>query len=159
MMPASGWAAGARRARAEDGRPRRDRASGTYPYLVTPSYVADARARLGQDHLLAALVMTAPTTDRDVVRRVAGEPLAFLTGQGGYQRNLSRLGFSEPDIDEVSDRLLDGIVAWGDDDAIAARIAEYHAAGADQVVLRILDVEGDGDLHTSRERLASALLR
>ena len=137
----------------------RARASGTYPYLVTPSYVADARARLGDDHLLAALVMTAPTTDRDLVRRVAGEPLAFLTGQGGYRRNLLRLGFSEPDIDEVSDRLLDGIVAWGDDDAIAARVAEYHAAGADQVVLRILDVKGDGDLYTSRERLASALLR
>lgn len=136
----------------------RDRASGTYPYLVTPSYVADARARLGEDHLLAALVMTAPTTDRELVRRVAGEPLAFLTAPGGYRDNLLRLGFSEPDIDEVSDRLLDGIVAWGDDDAIAARVAEYHAAGADQVVLRILDVGGEGDLHTSREHLASVLL-
>ncbi|TAK69180.1 MAG: TIGR03620 family F420-dependent LLM class oxidoreductase [Actinomycetota bacterium] len=134
----------------------RDRAGGAYPYLVTPQYVADARARLGPDRLVAVLLMTAPTTDRERVRRVAGEPLAFLTAAGGYRRNLLRLGFSESDIDEVSDRLLDGIVAWGDVDDIAARIAAYHAAGADQVVLRILDI--DGDLPASRERLASALL-
>lgn len=135
----------------------RDRAGGAYPYLVTPSYVADARTRLGPDRLLAVLLMTVPTADRAVARRVASEPLAFFTAPGGYRRNLLRQGFSEPDIDKVTDRLLDGIVAWGDDGAIAARIDEYRAAGADQVVLRVLDV--DGDLTISRDRLASALLR
>ncbi len=134
----------------------RDRASGAYPYLVTPSYVAEARSRLGPDRLLAVLLMTAPTRDRELVRRAATNPLAFLTTQGGYRRNLLRLGFSEPDIDDVSDQLLDGIVAWGDDETIASRIAEYHSAGADQVVLRILDV--DDNLATNRTRLARTLL-
>lgn len=135
----------------------RDRAAGAYPYLVTPSYVTDARARLGPDHLLAVLLMTVPTSDRDRARRAAAGPLSGLTKTGGYRRNLLRLGFSEADIDDVSDRLLDGIVAWGDGDIIAARIAEYHAAGADQVVLRILDT--DDDLPASREHLARTLLR
>ena len=133
-----------------------DRASGAYPYLVTPAYVTDARSRLGEDHLLVVLLMTIASTDRDVVRGAAAEPLGFLTQQGGYRSNLTRLGFTEADIDGVSDRLLDGITAWGEPDAIAARIAEYPAAGADQVVLRILDV--DDDMPTARERLARTLL-
>jgi probable F420-dependent oxidoreductase len=133
----------------------RDRASGAYPYLVTPSYVTDARDRLGEDRLLAVLLMTVASTDRDVVRRAAAEPLGFLTRQGGYRNNLLRLGFETSDIDGVSDRLLDGITAWGEPDAIAARIADYHAAGADQVVLRILDV--DDDMPATRERLAQEL--
>ena len=100
--------------------------------------------------------MTIPTPDRETARNAAAGPLAFLTQQGGYRSNLLRLGFSEADIDGVSDRLLDGITAWGDDACIAARIAEYRDAGADQVVLRILDV--DGDLYSARERLAASLL-
>jgi probable F420-dependent oxidoreductase len=133
----------------------RDRASGAYPYLVTPSYVADARATLGADRLLAVLLMVIPVSDREAARRAAGMPLDFLAKVGGYRRNLLRQGFSESDIDEVSDRLLDGIAAWGDLEAIAARVAEFRAAGADQVVLRILGVD---DLVTWRARLAEALI-
>jgi probable F420-dependent oxidoreductase len=133
----------------------RDRASGAYPYLVTPSYVADTRATLGQDRLLAVLLMVMPVADREVARTAAAVPLEFLAKVGGYRRNLLRQGFSEADIDGVSDRLLDGIAAWGDPAAIAARVAEYHAAGADQVVLRILGVD---DIASSRTRLAEALV-
>ena len=119
----------------------RDRAGGAYPFLVTPSYVTDARAVLGADQTLAVLLMVMPTTDREAARRAAATPLDFLTKVGGYRRNLLRQGFSESDIDDVSDRLLDGITAWGELDSIAARVAEYRAAGADQVVLRILGVD------------------
>jgi probable F420-dependent oxidoreductase len=133
----------------------RDRACGAYPYLVTPSYITDARAVLGPDRLLAVLLMVVPVTDREAARRAAAVPLDFLAKVGGYRRNLLRQGFSEPDIDNVSDRLLDGIAAWGDLDAIAARVAQYRAAGADQVVLRILGVD---DMATSRAQLAEALI-
>jgi probable F420-dependent oxidoreductase len=133
----------------------KDRANGAYPFLVTPSYVTDARAALGADRLLAVLLMVMPVTDREEARRAAAVPLDFLTKVGGYRRNLLRQGFSESDIDDVSDRLLDGITAWGDLDTIAARVAEYRAAGADQVVLRILGVD---DMVTWRARLAEALI-
>jgi probable F420-dependent oxidoreductase len=133
----------------------RDRAGGAYPYLVTPSYVTDARAALGTDRLLAVLLMVMPVTDREVARRAAAVPLDFLAKVGGYRRNLLRQGFSESDIDQVSDRLLDGITAWGDLETIAARVAEYRAAGADQVVLRILGVD---DLAAWRARLADAVV-
>lgn len=133
----------------------RDRAAGAYPFLVTPSYVSDARAVLGGDRSLAVLLMVVPTTDRDAARRAVAEPLEFLAKVGGYRRNLLRQGFSEPDIDDVSERLLDGIAAWGDLDRNADRINEYRAAGADQVVLRILGVD---DLAGWRERLAHKLI-
>jgi probable F420-dependent oxidoreductase len=132
----------------------RDRADGAYPFLVTPSYVADARAALG-DKTLAVLVMVMPTTDREAARRAAAAPLDFLTKVGGYRRNLLRQGFSESDIDDVRDRMLDGITAWGELDSIATRVAEYRAAGADQVVVRLL---GTDDEHAWQARLAEALI-
>jgi len=131
----------------------RDRASGAYPFLVTPSYVTDARATLGADKTLAVLVMVLPTTDREAARQAAATPLDFLAKVGGYRRNLLRQGFSDSDIDEVSDRLLDGITAWGDLDTIAARVAEYRAAGADQVVVRLLGADD-----AWQRRLADALI-
>lgn len=133
----------------------RDRADGAYPFLVTPSYVAAARQMLGADRQLAVLLMVIPVTDREQARRAAAEPLGFLAKAGGYRRNLMRLGFSESDIDGVSDRLLDGITAWGDVASIASRVAEYREEGADQIVLRILGVD---DLAVWRTRLAEALL-
>jgi probable F420-dependent oxidoreductase len=133
----------------------RARAGGAYPFLVTPAYVADARAALGVDKTLAVLVMVMPTTDREAARAAAATPLDFLTKVGGYRRNLLRQGFSESDIDDVSDRLLDGITAWGDLESIAARVAEYRAAGADHVVVRLL---GADDEHTWQQRLAEALI-
>jgi probable F420-dependent oxidoreductase len=133
----------------------RDRAGGAYPFLVTPSYISAARDVLGRDRLLAVLLMVIPTTDREQARRAAAEPLGFLTKVGGYRRNLTRLGFTATDIDTVSDRLLDGITAWGDLDSIAARVAELREAGADQVVLRILGAE---DLAAWRTRLAEKLI-
>lgn len=133
----------------------RDRTAGAYPYLVTPSYVANARTALGPDRRLAILLMAMPTTDREAARRAAATPLEFLAGQGGYRRNLIRQGFTEIDIDTVSDRLLDGITAWGPPERIAERIGRYREAGADQVVLRILGVD---DLPLWRSRLAHVLL-
>jgi probable F420-dependent oxidoreductase len=133
----------------------RDRAGGAYPFLVTPSYVTCARSVLGADKTLAVLLMVVATTDREAARRAVATPLDFLTKVGGYRRNLLRQRFSEPDIDDVSDRLLDGITAWGELDSIAARVAEYRAAGADQVVLRIL---GADDERACQARLAEGLI-
>lgn len=134
----------------------RERAGGAYPYLVTPEYVRQAKTLIGADRTLAVLQMVIPLTDRDDVRRAASGPLEFLAWKpGGYRRNLLRQGFTEADIDQVSDRLLDGITAWGEPRRISERVAEYHAAGADQVVLRIV---GADDIAMWRAKLAATLL-
>lgn len=74
------------------------------------------------------------TTTVLVARETARGPLRFLSGVAGYIANFERMGFSDTDISEVSDRLVDDLVAWGDDDAIVARVTEQLDAGADQVV-------------------------
>ena len=49
-----------------------------------------------------------------------------------------RLGFTEDDLLEGgSDRLVDALVAWGDEAAIASA-SEHRDAGADHVCLQIL---------------------
>jgi hypothetical protein len=48
---------------------------------------------------------------------------------------MARLGYSEREITEVSDRLVDGIVGHGDAAAIAAKVREHLAAGADHVMI------------------------
>jgi probable F420-dependent oxidoreductase len=134
----------------------RDRAGGAYPFLVTTSYVTDARAILGANRSLAVLLMVIPFTERESARQAAAVPMRFLCSVGGYRANLLRQGFTEVDIDSVSDRLLDGITAWGSAQDIASRVAEYHAAGADQVVLRMIGV--DGDQSETHVRIAQALV-
>lgn len=114
----------------------RDRASGAYPYLVTPEYIADARARLGAGPALAVLLTIIPEPDPGTARGIARESMRFLATVPGYVNNFRRMGFGAEDIAGVSDRLIDAVTAWGDETAIRRRLAEYRAAGADQVVLQ-----------------------
>ncbi|HVS68198.1 MAG TPA: LLM class F420-dependent oxidoreductase, partial [Mycobacteriales bacterium] len=49
------------------------------------------------------------------------------------------LGFTDDDFaDGGSDRLIDALVAWGDEAAIAARVKEHRDAGADHVCIQVV---------------------
>lgn len=51
--------------------------------------------------------------------------------------NLRELGYDDDDFaDGGSDRLVDAIVAWGDEQTIAKRVREHIDAGADHVALQ-----------------------
>jgi hypothetical protein len=77
----------------------------------------------------------------------------------GYAANLRRMGFAEEEIAQLSDRLVDAVVAWGDLDVVAARIAEYLRAGADQVVLSVVSADPPGSLPVQQwQQLAKALI-
>jgi probable F420-dependent oxidoreductase len=116
----------------------RDRASGAYPYLVTPEYVASARTILGAEPQLAVLLDVIPEADPARAREIARDTgMRFVTGLPAYAANLRRMGFDEDDVSGLSDRLVDGVTAWGDLDAIVGRIGEYRTAGADQVVVQL----------------------
>jgi probable F420-dependent oxidoreductase len=116
----------------------RDRASGAYPYLVTPDYVASAREILGGERQLAVLLNVIPEREPDRAREIARDSgMRFLAAVPGYAANLRRMGFDEDDISGLSNRLVDGVTAWGDLDTIVRRIGEYRAAGADQVVVQL----------------------
>jgi len=139
----------------------RDRAAGAYPLLVTPDYTARARSLVGDDAVLVVGQFVILDADPERARALARGPLGFMTaGAGsGYAANLRRMGFAEEEIAQLSDRLVDAVVAWGDLDVVAARIAEHLRAGADQVVLSVLSADPPGSLPVQQWRqLAKALI-
>jgi probable F420-dependent oxidoreductase len=137
----------------------RDRAAGAYPFLVTPGYTAQARALLGEDVALVVGQFAAVEPDPRRARELARGRLRFMTTAGGYAANLRRMGFSEDEIAQLADRLIDAVVAWGDLDAIAERVGQHLAAGADQVALSVLSAGPPGSLPIRQWRqLAQALV-
>jgi hypothetical protein len=48
------------------------------------------------------------------------------------------MGFSDDEIAQRADRLIDGLIAWGDVDAVAERLAQHRRAGADHIAVNVL---------------------
>lgn len=138
----------------------RDRAAGAYPLLLTPDYTAQARSLLGQDAVLVVGQFVIVEPDPEQARARARGLLGSMTARGGgYAANLGRMGFAEDEIAQLSDRLVDAVVAWGDLDAVAARVAEHLRAGADQVALSVMSADPPGSLPVQQWRqLAKALI-
>ena len=137
----------------------REVAAGAHPYLVTPEHTARARTILGADRLLAPEQAAVLETDPSVARAVGRAHLAIYLSLPNYRRNLLTLGFTEADLaDGGSDRLVDGIVAWGDVDAIARRVRAHHDAGADHVCVQVLDPDPRALPMRQWRALAPALL-
>ncbi len=135
-----------------------EKADGAHPYFTTPEHTARARAILGPDKFLAPEQMVVLDTDPDRARRVARSNMARYLKLPNYTRNLMRLGFTEQDITEISDRLVDAIVSLGDVERIVARVREHFEAGADHVCVQAL-VEDPTDLPVDDwRRLADALM-
>jgi hypothetical protein len=100
---------------------------------------AQARSLLGRDATLVVGQFVVVEPDPEQARARARGPLGLMTGRGGgYAANLRRMGFAEDEIAQLSDRLVDAVVAWGDLDAVAARVAAHLRAGADQVALSLV---------------------
>jgi probable F420-dependent oxidoreductase len=117
-----------------------ERAAGAHPYYTTPEHTAQAREILGADKLLVPEQKVVLETDPEVARRLARETLDFYLKLSNYTNNWLRLGFTEEDLaDGGSDRLVDALTAWGDEEAIRARVQAHFDAGADQVIVQVLN--------------------
>jgi probable F420-dependent oxidoreductase len=116
----------------------RDRSAGAHPYLVTPGHTAEARAVLGPAAVLAPEQPVVLERDAGSARAVARQHLAIYLQLPNYVRNLRRLGFTAEDVGGIgSDRLVDGVVAWGDEAAITRRVRDHLDAGADHVCVHV----------------------
>jgi probable F420-dependent oxidoreductase len=133
------------------------RARGAHPYLVTPEHTASARATLGEGPLLLPEQTVILTEDADEARRIGKDWLGAYLALPNYANNLLRSGFSEDEVAQVSDRLLNAIIAWGDEAAILRRVAEHHAAGADHVCVQVLTADPQAYPREQWRRIAAAL--
>jgi len=115
-----------------------NRARGAHPYLVTPEHTAFARSVLGEGPLLLPEQTVILCDGTDEARRIGTDWLRAYLALPNYANNLLRSGFTEEDVTQVSDRLFDAIIAWGDEAAVLRRVAEHRAAGADHVCVQVL---------------------
>jgi probable F420-dependent oxidoreductase len=120
-----------------------EKANGAHPYFVPPEHTARAREILGPDAILAPEQKVLLCTDPSQARAVARQAMKIYAGLPNYQNNLRWLGYDESDWSgDCSDKLVDAIVAWGDEDAIRARIQAHWDAGADHVCIQPLHPDG-----------------
>jgi probable F420-dependent oxidoreductase len=125
---------------------------GAFPYLVTSERVKwmrvvldEAAAEAGRRRR-AALAVSLPAvldTDAAAARAAARAYLAPYLRTPAYQAGWAAQGLAATDWEKPgSDALVDAMVAWGDAEAIHARIGEMVAAGADHVALIPLSPDG-----------------
>ncbi len=120
-----------------------EKAAGAHPYFVTPEHTARARELMGPDALLCPEQKVLLETDPAKARAAARKHMAVYMALPNYQNNLKTLGFDESDFaDGGSDRLVDAIVAWGDESVLRQRIQAHWDAGADHVCIQPLSVDG-----------------
>ncbi|HEY2601616.1 MAG TPA: LLM class F420-dependent oxidoreductase [Thermoleophilaceae bacterium] len=138
----------------------RDRSAGAHPYFVPVEHTSYARELLGPGVLLAPEQAVLLETDPAAAREGARAHMERYLQLPNYTNNLLRHGFAEDDLrDGGSDRLVDAIVAWGDEAAIAERVRAHHEAGADHVCIQVVGVTGGGLPREAWRRLAPALAR
>ncbi len=132
-------------------------ADGAHPYFTPPDHTAMARDILGQGPLLAPEQMVVIDSDLDRARGVARGHMSHYLRLPNYTNNLLRCGFTQTDIDDVTNRLVDGIVACGDLDVAVDRVQQHLDAGADHVCIQVLVADNDLDITIDRwHKLADA---
>jgi probable F420-dependent oxidoreductase len=117
----------------------RQLADGAHPYNVPPEHTRQARDILGDGKLLCVEQGAILETNPDKARAAARRFLSVYLGLPNYVENWKRLGFSDADVAGAgSDRLIDGVIVWGDEKAIRARIEAHWQAGADHVCVQAI---------------------
>lgn len=120
-----------------------ERTRGAHPYLGTPEHTARARELLGEGPWLCPEQKLLLVRDASTARAVARGALAMYLALENYRNSWKRLGFDDSDFsDGGSDRLVDALVAWGDEQTLADRVRAHRDAGASHVCIQPLHPEG-----------------
>ena len=118
-----------------------ERSDGAHTYWSTPEHTATARQILGAGKLLCVEQKVVLTDDVDAARAMARKAMRVYDTLPNYRNHWLRLGFDVDAIDTHADAFIDALVAYGDVDAIVARLDAHRAAGADHVCIQPLTVD------------------
>ncbi len=120
-----------------------EKVDGAHPYWTTPEHTAQAREILGPDKLLCVEQKVVLCTDAAEARAAARQAFSMYSMLPNYRNNWLRLGFTEEDCSPTgSDKLIDALVAWGDERALRDRIEAHQRAGATHVCIQPLKPGG-----------------
>jgi probable F420-dependent oxidoreductase len=121
---------------------------GAHPYFTGPSHTKMAREILGDGPLLCVEQKVILETNAEKARELARPVAKIYNRLPNYRNNWLRMGLTEDDIDNLSDRFIDETFAWGDVDALRERISQHMDAGADHVCIQPVNTNGVfGDIH------------
>lgn len=115
-----------------------ERGAGAHPYFTPVEHTAFARETMGAGALLAPELAVVLETDATKAREIARRYMTTYTRLPNYANNLKRFGFSDDEITNQEDRLVDAIVAWGSIDTVVAAVKNHLDAGADHVCIQVL---------------------
>lgn len=121
-----------------------EKTHGSHTYLVPPEHTARARGILGPDKWLCVAQAVLLERDAGRARAAARQYLqTYVPALPNYTNNLRDLGYGDDDFrDGCSDRLVDDLVAWGDEEIIARRFRAHLDAGASHVCFLPLRTDG-----------------
>ncbi|MFI6083878.1 TIGR03620 family F420-dependent LLM class oxidoreductase [Streptomyces sp. NPDC051217] len=134
-----------------------ERAGGAHPYLITPENTREAREILGAGPLLAPEQTVVLSGDAGEARAIGREFLSGYPAFATYSNKMLRSGFTADDVEAISDRLVDALIVWGDEDAILRRVGDHLAADADHVCIQVL-TGGPADFPMEQWRRLGAAL-
>jgi probable F420-dependent oxidoreductase len=137
----------------------RELSGGALPYLVPPAHTADARQILGPDRLLIPEQKIVLNTDPVAARAAGRAGTKHYLELPNYLNNLRRYGLTDDDFTaEGSDRWVDTLVVWGDDDTVRKGVNAHFEAGADHVAIQALPAPGTTGLPRAEWRAAAKVL-
>ncbi|HEY2524346.1 MAG TPA: TIGR03620 family F420-dependent LLM class oxidoreductase [Candidatus Binataceae bacterium] len=129
--------------------------SGTITALMPPEAVAKMRATIGPGKWICAQQVVMLETDPARARAAARQFMHFYLGSPTYHAHLRALGFTDADLTgDGSDRLIDALVAWGDEQRLRLCLEAHLEAGADHVVISAIGSAGG---HRPDERALEAM--
>jgi probable F420-dependent oxidoreductase len=121
---------------------------GAHPYFSSPEHTRFAREIMGPDAMLCVEQKVILESDADKARELARPVAKIYQGLPNYRNNWLRMGLTEDDINDLSDKFIDTTFAWGNANAIKSRIQEHMDAGATHVCLQPVNPNGKfGELH------------
>ncbi len=116
---------------------------GTHTYFTTVEQIARTRAALGPHSWLCAELGVMLESEARKARAAIRQYIQIYLTIDHYLKRFREVGFTDEDFaNGGSDRLVDALVAWGNESQIRERIAAYYKAGASHVCIMPLKSEG-----------------
>ena len=136
-----------------------EKALGAHTFLVPVEHTIRAREIMGPGPCLVPVQKVVLSESPAEARRRARAAIAWYLDTPNYVDNLRWLGFTDAEFEHGgSDRLVDALVAAGDEETILGRVQQHLDAGATSVAIEPLEADDPFGRATLR-RIAAAAAR
>ncbi|MFD5595617.1 TIGR03620 family F420-dependent LLM class oxidoreductase [Streptomyces griseorubiginosus] len=136
----------------------RERTAGAQTYHVNVAHTAQAREILGPDAFLGVEHAVLFESDPGKARAIAREHLHIYLNSPYNIAKFRRLGYSEEEIADGGNRIVDDLVFWGDLDTVVDKLHAHVEAGADHVAVQVIGIEPGATAMPYWRLLGEALL-